>query len=490
MCKITILLLVLFSSIEIYSQSVEVVIEEIANTNELHGQYLGIAGTPSDQYERYARLKKELSNDQLVELTNHSNAVVRCYSFWALTDRKEDDLFEILVNRIDDTATVYKQFADVVDHTTVADFCIDLLTRDFIFTADYYRENNSQLTLEEKEVLDSLVIFSSTNLRYLNRILDNYEPDPKLYSQVRDLAALGNLHAFPALARHQNEEDIDLILSLDKVKRGTNMYPHPLEKLFQSIEEFPDAKFLDYLNEFGEEISDQRGWSHTWIYFYRAVATYKSKAALAILSRPYQLDKPISRYHLRFINNALGKYPDPIYEDLIIKIWREYKQITEGSFNYLKRQNDSLTFSLIIDYLEDFEEVYSGANEQEMLPIIIPFALEYNQEQTIELIANNLRTNTITPFQEFYPFVIELKSSKFIEPLFERIEKEWNGHVFYLAVEMIGSFEDKELNEQVISRSKRNKKVINKYTTRKELEDTIRRILKGNSYYEAIFKGG
>lgn len=463
--RFSFLLLILVSLFKTYSQSsIDTVINGIVENNELQGQYLGIVGTSSYQYKRYERIKNELKYDQLVQLSNHTNAVVRCYAFWALADRREADLFKILIDHINDTTLVYKQFADVVDYTTVSDFFIDLLTQEYIFTADYFRENNSQITNEEKGILDSIVLYSSAKIKYLDRILSSYEPDPKFYSRVKELAKRSNLNAFPALAKHQKSEDVDLILSLNQLKKESKKYPQALEKLFQSIEEFPDEKFFDYLKEFGVEISNQRGWSRAWIYFYRAVAKYKNENALAILERPFHLEQPISNYHLRFINNSLGMFPDPVYEGLIIEMWRDYKYISEGSFNYLKQRNDSLTFSLLENYLEDFEEVYSGANEQKMLPIILPFSIIYNKERTVNLIAGNLRTNTITPFKEFYPFVIELQSLEFIEPLFDRIDKEWNGHVFYLAVEMIVSFGNEQLNEQIISRSKRNRKIVNKYT--------------------------
>jgi len=485
-----ILLLFLLFSCKIHSQAINEIVEEIAVYNELESQYVGFDGYHSDQYKRFERLKAELTNDQLLELTNHQNGVVRCYAFWALADRKHDNLFSVLIENLNDTVSVNKLFADIGGNTKVADFYIGLLTQEFINTTHYYRRNLSQITIKEKRVLDSLVIHSSTNLSYLDRLLINYEPDPKLYFRIKELAQQGKLHAFPALARHQNEEDIGLILSLKDIKRSPNMYPDPLEKMFQSVEEFPHMEFMDYLEKFGEEISTQAGWSLTWSYFYRAVAKYKNEHALAILKRPFKSNKPISKYHLRFINNSLGIYTDPVYDSLIIKLWEDHNQIVEGSFNYLKQKNDSLTFNLLESYLEDFEKVYSGADEQLMLPIILPFALEYNKEQAISLIAKNLKTNSITPFLEFYPFVLALQSPEFIDPLLERIENEWNGGVVYLAVEMLTSYKDEQLNEQILARSKRNSKIVNEYSSRKQVEETIREIINGESYYKKHFNGG
>ena len=46
------------------------------------------AGIKPKQYENFEELKKNASKQELLTLTNHSNGVVRCYSFWALASNK------------------------------------------------------------------------------------------------------------------------------------------------------------------------------------------------------------------------------------------------------------------------------------------------------------------------------------------------------------------------------------------------------------------
>jgi hypothetical protein len=42
-------------------------------------------GTP--QYQRFLRLKRTASQKELIALTDHVNPMIRCYSFWALSNK-------------------------------------------------------------------------------------------------------------------------------------------------------------------------------------------------------------------------------------------------------------------------------------------------------------------------------------------------------------------------------------------------------------------
>jgi len=458
-------------------QGLDSQIEKIAIENKVFGQYIGIVGTPTEQYKRFEEVKDKATKEQLAELTDHSNAVVRCYAFWALADRKEDNLFEILLKHLNDTITIHKQFADVLEYMTVADFYIDLLTSDYIFADDYQRVNNSRLTDDELMVLDSIVLYSPYKLDYQSTILKKINPKEIHYNRIKELSTNGVLNAFPALARYQKSQDLSIILSLKDFPTKQNMYPHPKEELFKAIEVYPDEFFLDYLDEFGYSIATQRGWIHTWIYYYRAVAAYKSQESLRILMRPFENSEMPLTYHLRFVNNALDQYPDPIYKDLIATLWLDHNHIGESSFKYMRSVDPELAFKIVQSYLDDFEQVYSGASEDKMIPIILPFAFDYDSVITIKLIAKNLKTNTVTPFKQFIPFASKLKKKEFIEPLFYRIENEWNGYVFYDAVKLIASYKDPQLTGQILPRAKKNKKITNKYSSRKDVEARIKEII-------------
>jgi hypothetical protein len=481
MARILLILLILNSSCgyiqyNYSNKSIDELVNEIEIENELLSQAVGFAGESTEQYARFEELKKKATKEELIKLTKHQNPVVRCYSFWGLTDRKEDNLFSILIEHLQDTSQVQRMFGCIVSNVSVADFYIELLTKKYLITEDYYRENNTKVNIEEKRILDSIVLYTPNNLEYLERVLWNHEPNEKDYFRIREIVESGNYIGLPALARYQKNEDFKLILSFKDTPLKQNMYPHPFKCLFIAIENFPNEDFKDFLIEYSETILPNKHFSSYWKNFYSACLKYNEEFSLRILNRILEQKEniPMFKYHLDFITDALGRYPSKENKDLIFQIWRDYKRIAKGSFKFLAENEPNKTFELVSIYLEDFEEVYQGGSEEKLVPVVLEFSLNHNEEKTIQLIANNLRTNTITPFKKFAEYAIELKREEFIEPLFYRIGNEWNGYVFFGAIDIILSYERDDLNKRIIPASRKNKKIIDKYTTREEIENSIK----------------
>lgn len=70
------------------SSAVSEIVKEIASHNIYESRTVGIAGKLSAQYQRYEKLAKTASSDELIQIsTNHENAVVRLYAFQALKFR-------------------------------------------------------------------------------------------------------------------------------------------------------------------------------------------------------------------------------------------------------------------------------------------------------------------------------------------------------------------------------------------------------------------
>lgn len=462
------------------NKSVDKLVIAIAQENELLSQAIGIGGKLTEQYQRFEELKKKASKEDLMKLTKHQNPVVRCYSFWGLTDRKEDDLLPILIEHLQDSSKVQRQFGCVLSSVSVADFYLELLTKSYLITEDYYRANNSKVNIEERRMLDSIVLHTPNDLEYLEVVLFNHEPNESDYLRVREIVKSGNYIGLPALAKYQKNEDLELILSFKDTPLKQNMYPHPFDCLFTAIENYPNEFFKNFLIEYSKEILPERYFSNYWRRFYAACLKYNKGFSLEIIKRVLKGEEniPMFDYHLDFISNALGKYPSKENENLISQIWREHKHIAEGSFKFLSENAPNKSFELITKYLEDFEEVYQGGREEHLIPIVLEFALNFNEEKTIELIAKNLKTNTITPFEKFAEYAKMLKRKEFIEPLFYRIENEWNGYVFFEAIDVILAYEENILNERIIPSSRKNKKIVDKYTTREEIEDAIKQRLK------------
>jgi len=84
-------------------QSNTALVDEIAFCNRVDSKFTSYAGTTSEQYLRFERLSKYTTTDELIELLNNKNAVVRVYAFMALQDRKNINLKRIILEHIRDT---------------------------------------------------------------------------------------------------------------------------------------------------------------------------------------------------------------------------------------------------------------------------------------------------------------------------------------------------------------------------------------------------
>ena len=105
-------------------------VKEIANENVLNGAMVGRGGTKTSQYKRFEFLYTTATEDELLELIDHPNGVVRGYSFWALAKVRSDKLEEVIENHIGDTAMISTISGCILYSYPVIDFMIEVVTPD------------------------------------------------------------------------------------------------------------------------------------------------------------------------------------------------------------------------------------------------------------------------------------------------------------------------------------------------------------------------
>ena len=69
------------------SHSTKKLVYKISAVNKYESQFVGFAGTPSQQYLNFQHLRQSATQEELQELLRHKNAVVRIYSFKALYEK-------------------------------------------------------------------------------------------------------------------------------------------------------------------------------------------------------------------------------------------------------------------------------------------------------------------------------------------------------------------------------------------------------------------
>ena len=103
-------------------------VKEVANSNILMSDAVGIAGIKPVQYERFEFLYTTATEDELLKLMDYPNGVVKGYTFWALAKMRSDSLESIIENHIGDTDTILSQSGCLLFSYPVIDFMIEVVT--------------------------------------------------------------------------------------------------------------------------------------------------------------------------------------------------------------------------------------------------------------------------------------------------------------------------------------------------------------------------
>lgn len=277
------------------SQRVRGIVLEMAGTNVVMGASVGFAGTRPEQWDRYEALRAKATDDELVMLTSDSNAVVRCYAFKALTERKTIDPFTVVLRHLSDTETVHTLYGCIGGCQKVGDYFLEMAS------------------VKQQAIVDSLLLYGNGNsLAARDEMLLLLKPLEKYYKPVRRLAIEENDRvAIVALAKYRKPRDIPVIERLLKDSNDINW------RGFEAVKNFPDPSFYPYLEKaLKDEIKNDKENDVQELYY--AIVQYKNKASKELLKFALSEAKDMKYiHHSDYLSQALREYPSPIYEGLV-----------------------------------------------------------------------------------------------------------------------------------------------------------------------------
>src|SRR5687768_11329838 len=82
-------------------------VKQIAISNKYESSHVGFAGSASEQYKRMKELTKAATQNELLQLTRHTNAAVRIYSYLALRTKNYEKAQSIYKTLSRDTAAIF-----------------------------------------------------------------------------------------------------------------------------------------------------------------------------------------------------------------------------------------------------------------------------------------------------------------------------------------------------------------------------------------------
>ena len=443
------------------SKAASKVVKDIEEINVVMGNAVGFAGKRPKQYDNFVKLKTKATTEELKELTNHPNPTVRSYAFWALSYDHSIDLLPIVLDHINDTALVATQFGCIGIEESVGDFFISVVTPRLIDL------DSKKLDSVEFAILDSVLIYTPSDLWARTAAIVRAEPTEGLYPRIRELVMKeNNQAALVPLAKYQKEQDVELILkNLEEgeLDEGSLFYS------YKAITHFPHPAFLPLLEKnLQQALVDNTYFGRKWRGLYKAIASYKNDKAVELLQLSLTQAKysDIEEYHIDLVFNALREFKDPIYEDLLWKLWTEENRMTPDVFQYLSSINPDKTFELAKESLKNANEFYNANVKlnlgnvdapENLISAMLKLVVKQDREYGLAIIRKNIQEVDVLLFPIFADKAAEIKDQSFVEPLFDRLETESNPHIYLKAIEALIAYQDTEINQRILKARKKSK---------------------------------
>ena len=291
--------------------SLKQLVATIAKGNCVESAHIGIGGSPSTQWATYEMLKNMATEQQLVALTDHKNAAVRCYAFQALAAKQSPQTFNVLLRHLHDNAGVDTQSGCVGISISVGDYFAMLVEPGHGNPRDY------KLTNKQLEALDSTYLHdNSIHLLSKASALMRARPTENNYAIIRKLVQTNRDEtALIALAKYRKPSDRKLIATF--FKNDDTQY-----SFLDAVVEYPDEYFYPFVvkafdQEWKKETCDHSKWQRC----YKALAKYPKQKTIESFAKTTEIkDKFRHRTLCIDLLIAITKYPNKIYEPLKEKI--------------------------------------------------------------------------------------------------------------------------------------------------------------------------
>jgi len=443
------------------SNETNAIVKKIEKINIVMGSSIGYSGTKPKQYENFEELKKEASKEELLLLTDHYNPVVKCYSFWALGNYKNFDLFSLVKSHLNDNSLVKTQFGCTISTEKVGDFFLHLIN------PDYENSEIRQLNKEEFAKLESIIINQKSSLSALDSSIENAIPTKELYPKLRSLVIKNhNQNALVTLSKYQNPNDIELILK-NRDKDADDGGESGYLSTYRAIQNFPDSHFFPFLEKRLYETLDNDHFSNEWLEMYVAIATYKNQKSLDLLKVPFTKvqHKNIREFHIKFVYEAILANECQIYNDLLWEIWQKDHIISLDGFKYLLQLNSAkaLEFAkkeLKPDYhikkTEKAAQNNSKMFTENLEETLLNFILFNDKTFAHNILKEKIANAYVNDFEIYCAKILELHDSSFSESLFKRLNNEDNPHVYLQIVQTLISFKNNTINKKILETRKKN----------------------------------
>lgn len=103
-----------------FSQTKEQLIDIIIKVNRVESNCTGIACNEGQQYKRFQKLKKKLSLQELINLSEHENPTIRTYALIELIQTNKGNFKKLLATEIQKNQMVDSFYGCIIDFELVS----------------------------------------------------------------------------------------------------------------------------------------------------------------------------------------------------------------------------------------------------------------------------------------------------------------------------------------------------------------------------------
>jgi hypothetical protein len=231
MKKTSVFIIALIVSVgTICGQTLEEIVAQIAEINEVQFMNVGYAGVFSDNYSNFEQLKEKADLQALIKLTNHENPVVGCYAGWGLIDKGYSDL-----------GSIFSGFLNSGKRVTTFSGCIKSTSSlSDVFYHRFWNDTDDKETNTTLQKLDSLIIYHDKPCwLLLSRALENRVYEKSYNHRISTLAFdQGYREAIFYLSNwYKAEYKNELRKALIKYLKNTNFENVGTTPYYQTVEE-------------------------------------------------------------------------------------------------------------------------------------------------------------------------------------------------------------------------------------------------------------
>lgn len=417
----------------------------IADHGRMEDRFVGMIATKSPQFERFEKLKKVASQEQLLSLLKHKSPVVKGYAAWGLVDTRYNDLGTVFAQLIESGETVKSTKGCLTGYDQIAAELYQRLESNQwsnkLSEKDRLHNRNQLTQLYSIILRRDTVDFMLSHAFYKNRANpDNYDIIKKWALEKLELEAL------VALAEYKREEDISNLKALGTLS-------------FKAIANFTHPDFKEFLTSTEPE-------SFNYDYFL-AVSAYKDQFALSTLEKLYKTYRSPEHtdeswdFGRAIIDNYIPQYRELVLQftedhgiiqsTLAIRFMEEIPQLAAESFLKSLSNNNHIVVTARLS--DDF-----GTSEKVLGQILNHVKKETGADLT-ELCATQIRHSDFTKLEVYTDFA-RLNGLKGVIPeVLEKLSKKNGAFETFHLTQTLLSFKDRKANQklsQLLSESRKN----------------------------------